>query len=289
MNIYDCDIQDVVDTLETVTQVKTLIDLLQSTTLCTYISKQTILKMYQDVWIKTLKKKINDYGINADKLFSLILRYKMLITGSILLQVITGQSYESFDIDIIANTINDEIIKDFEKLTNSKMQCLNKDVDQKYKNIGAFEVYDFYVGDQLVQKKIQLIVPHLKKGVDYINNFDLDICKNYCDFSKIVVGNYDNICNNIAVYSDNNSSFQNFLKRIIKYSNRGFDIHISTNMIKKLRNVTCSSKVLKDLKNKNIYDGKKTDQYEIFCEIMYGNTHDILHSDKDYVMICDEK
>ncbi len=93
----------------------------------------------------------------------------------------------------------------------------------------------------LSKKKIQIIVPNPEKyetAVEYINTFDLDVCKNYFDGTRFEVGTYEGILNSTAVYTPESDDLSNYdyilmSNRLRKYSDRGFKIMIDINILHK--------------------------------------------------------
>lgn len=202
----------------------------------------------------------------------------MFISGSTLLQTITGIMYDNSDIDIYVNISTEEDIIHLENLVNFLKELKFKSdaanvIRKTCKKILDGTFYDneiLYDHTNLINytfkmkkenKTFDIIIMQSDIEVLIENSFDFDIIKNYYHKNKIYSYNkqIENIAtidtnyflNNICV---NENNFHHFLKRYIKYNNRGYQIYVgktklSNNIINLILKITTSYPII--LSNEN--------------------------------------
>lgn len=213
--------------------------------ICRFLSEE---KIDQFCWTLDLIRKLEQF-VDVPKFMRFLIKHEASITGSFILQIISGNFYEDSDIDIYVKNITQEVMNDFRLVTNDEGYLLT----QKY--VHENNVYNKIVSKlaefRCKGKKFQLIEPSTEYNTisDYVNTFDLDICQNYFDGSKFYIKNLSNIKQKKAIYDatyfkyrssdkDNDKRsdkvFIKFVERVCKYSARGYDIQFSINFIQNL-------------------------------------------------------
>lgn len=173
----------------------------------------------------------------------------MFISGSTLLQTLTGNMYNESDIDIYVNISTEDDIIHLENLVNFLKElkfksdaanvihqtCISILEDEFYDNIiydhSSLIKYDFKMKKQ--NKTIDIIIIQSDIEVLIESSFDFDIVKNYYHNGKIF--SYNTNIENIATipldYFLNElcvcpERFKKFLNRYAKYVKRGYQIFI---------------------------------------------------------------
>jgi hypothetical protein len=197
----------------------------------------------QDIIISRIKEHLTNIKIDSDKFLEIIKKYKVSITGSIVLQAIVNKHFEYSDIDLcVLDDRNSELEKEIESLTDGKFYNINSlevkesnnEIILNYENVGILSVstLDYKINLNLCGK-IQIIYIDKTKHItldDFIDTFDFDICKNYTDGEKVVIKNPEAIkgsTGTINIYENKYIFTERNIARIIKYYKRGFDIKVN--------------------------------------------------------------
>ena len=136
----------------------------------------------QLIWKKTLEEKLTQLNINPTMFFDLLKKYDMVLSGSLVLQAMENTEYKRYDIDIIAKSFSEEMLKEFDEKFNMNGYKLekpfHKDVQKYYNNTVVDSIYNisFYNphGHSFLDKetncyKLQIIVP-MRSIKEYINS-----------------------------------------------------------------------------------------------------------------------
>ncbi len=218
-------------------------------------------KKFQNILSRNIKESDYEYFIN------LINKPYISISGSSILELISNENWKSNDLDIYIslskiNNVSD--IKDllyylFTNYTNeySLKYSINKAIDfiistletKFYNTIILNTEYNYQVLNNYLKyylqfingnKKIELIFISCDIESLLINTFDYDIVKNYWTEKKVYSFNYYNIQNKIAcmtlnhfltIILKNKHIYDHFLKRYIKYTERGYKLFINKTLI----------------------------------------------------------
>lgn len=213
-------------------------------------------KINQTCWTLDLFNKLKT-TVDVSKFINFLRKHNACITGSTILQIVKGVNYDDSDIDIYVKEITKEMITDLEQITNRKcLSVMETKYDQEHysqENNTNIKIVKNLSEITVNGQKIQLIEPEssIKNIDEYINTFDLDICKNYFDGSKFVVTNLSNIMNNKAIYDESyfkyrsndpdenkrvDKIYMKLIERVCKYNKRGFNILFSSDFIQRLSN-----------------------------------------------------
>lgn len=118
--------------------------------------------------------------------------------------------------------------RDINKLNYNGIETVIKSEIKFYESDFIKEIVDFTTFKNC--KKYQLIYCDKEiypNFITMIDNFDFDFCANYFDGKKLYVKDWQSIKKKTSVRKfDRYRIYQNELKRIIKYKNRGFNIDI---------------------------------------------------------------
>lgn len=219
----------------------------------------------------TINKVLNLNDDNLNYFLELINSNYISISGSSILQLIKNTIYENSDIDIYINikkfklnrilliidfiyryfynienyTNNQKYIKIIKQLKyfynkiNSNSNEINYETNNEYHSLRKYlKLLLTFENDN--KKQIQLIFINCDIETILLHTFDYDIVKNYYKNKKIYSNNMNAIINNIATMSlnhfinrvlSNHHEFNNFIKRYIKYNNRGFKVFIHKTLI----------------------------------------------------------
>ena len=222
-----------------------------------YLTKNlTCYEIDQLCWTLQLNKRLADLNIDSEKFCALLKKHDMKITGSFVLQIIEGSTYEKYDIDIFVTSITKSLVTEFEKVLGVKAHFImevgsNSDSSHpcdepgysdhmdKHKHKIVNQLVNFDRTNKNINCTVQLIEPH--KGFDtitkYVDSFDLDVCKNFFDGDKFYVCNLKNIQNKRTIYDEGHLTDRSFItmaKRLHKYKNRGYEILFSSEFIKQM-------------------------------------------------------
>jgi hypothetical protein len=203
--------------------------------------------------LTNLKNRVSELKIDFEEFAKIIIEYKILLSGSFLLQVVTNKIFKNYDIDLFLfsdrNLLLEEKICDLLVNYPSIIWCIqniDSTKDSAYiKSSGAESIhYDFF-GIKSVTTislsnfgtgglvKIQLIYIDdmlFNTLSDCIKAFDFDICMNYWNGTTIFIGHVEAIEDNKATLYANNTSqilTQRQESRIKKYAYRDYNIQIN--------------------------------------------------------------
>jgi hypothetical protein len=186
--------------------------------------------------------------IDPTKLFGIMKKYQMILSGSFLLQSIQNTDYEYYDIDLfVLGSQNLELENEMKELLKLKDDMLNITAKEdtvynknysKLKSVGYEDMNITSVSsitnhEYCAYKGLQIIYIDDSKYsnvVDFIDGFDIDVCMNYFDGEKVFIKYPESIKSNIATYTtgaNNSLMTPRQRNRIIKYSRRGFNIKIN--------------------------------------------------------------
>ena len=192
------------------------------------------------LWTNIIQKRIMKRGIDFDKFVQIMNKHNLIISGSFIVQVLLNENYGTSDIDVWSNNISQNLLKEFQEVLNLKFD-LYADLTiqgnaQVYGNIGINKIYnnDNIYGNLNVQ-----LIETKNNNINYLDSFDLDICKNYWDGKTFHVNNLNNLINKKAVFKMSYAVIDKFnctkmLERIIKYKKRNFEINFSLTFINDL-------------------------------------------------------
>jgi len=200
-----------------------------------------------------LTERLSKLNINIDTFNNFLRKHHAKLTGSFLLQVISDESYDCYDIDIYVDKIDDFLKNDvmmtfnatFDATTNESVLKPNnhKYITQIVKNVKNFSLKSFCSTNGFKKPlKIQLIETSEKyKGIEkYIDTFDFDILKNYYDGNNFYITNLKGIQTKCASYNDifiENRPFIWIIGRIKKYHARGFTLNFGFNFLNYAKNI----------------------------------------------------
>lgn len=138
--------------------------------------------------------------------------------------------------------------------------------------------------------KLQLIEPEEKYDTvnKYIETFDFDVLRSYFDGKKFFVSELEHINSNKTLYNLKfyNDDFGGFVKRYMKYTNRGFDILLSSLFLMELHNNDLDMDELK-LKSTNVIKPSFID--ESIFEIIKPEKESKPKSKFSFLMKCTKK
>lgn len=215
------------------------------------MKKYSVDQINQLIWKIELKKRLESLNINFDKFNQFLINNKVKVTGSFVLQLILGETFDSYDIDLYVDTISKDLTTQI--VENLGFTQIPQNIfpsfqtNHKYLKQIVEKVENYIVPDVYLQKtsadfrykkelKIQLIeTVNTFKGIEsYINTFDFDILQNYYDGNSFTVRNLNNILNKTALYNEKFLGVRPFawiIGRITKYKKRGFSIHFGENFL----------------------------------------------------------
>jgi hypothetical protein len=204
-----------------------------------------------DEIIKRLKLIIDQTLFDSNIFFDFISKYKICLSGSLLLQAITDEKYDNFDIDLfVLGDKNPELETEFKSLcvtignaviTFHELLIANNN----YPALGLKSITECEGTFKIPElKSVQIIYideNEFDNVGEYVKLFDLDICANYFDGVSLFIENLDHIINNEALLKNKNNNinfvetYKNRLitkrteKRIVKYYRRGYKIKLFLN------------------------------------------------------------
>lgn len=224
------------------------------------------MEFVQEILLENLKKKLNKF-IDFDELKQIVLDYKILLSGSFLLQIITGENFDYYDIDFFVlgernldleykfrsllvksgyelfnnNDKNEQ--KNLEKISKSEIakrklnekNYLSRNVGIDYEINGINSVSSFGKFSNIIgiPAKFQLIYIDNKiynSTIEFIKEFDLDICMNYWNGKNIFIEYPNAIKERKSTLYINNEIYKltgRQYSRIHKYINRNYNIKIN--------------------------------------------------------------
>lgn len=188
--------------------------------------------IFQKIEIKnnTIVNKLKKFFTNNQILeFLQHLNTNTIISGSFILSTILNENYSNTDIDIYVDNQFD-YIRLIKFLVRSKYTLKGNILDNFSYNYLINNNLIIYVDTfiKTTNNNIKIDVIYCKNNIKVIENFDLDIVKNFYNGSNFYV--YD--LTKILYKTDhiNESTITEIKqKRIIKYRNRGFNIDIINN------------------------------------------------------------
>lgn len=191
---------------------------------------------------------------NVDEFLDLVKKHNIKISGSTVLQAVSGEIFDNYDFDLVVNKITDEMVNDFksyiENIRNkeydrnpkwTKKSVINEWRYYECKDKGGYfgipiEKLVIFECDQTINcvtqtyEYIQLI--QTSNMFEYFNSYDLDICKNYFDGTNFYVFNLQNILYKRTFYSPLDcNTCNNINNRIKKYTARGYKIYFDTGFV----------------------------------------------------------
>lgn len=211
----------------------------------------------QTMMKRLLYQRLEKLNIEPNKFCDQLYQNQCILSGSFPLQCILGEEWEKYDIDIFTSNINTKPYryyfrsKEYTYDLEAIEYYLYKDLWEPMKNTNEeppmhlrahnfFPNYTnvFYVNTyHLVKIDIQLIVVDKNKYKDikdYINQFDIDVCKMMFDGKKFYYKNWNDIIrkkSNYVMYIDlqnHDNEYGRYLRtidRIKKYKTRGFKFY----------------------------------------------------------------
>lgn len=192
---------------------------------------------------QSVLKKFDEYKISYRKLQDIFQDTECILSGSFVLSMLNGQDYSSsnpdLDIFMMHSKDNDKKVFDYIAKMNQLSNTRANRLFTYYP--GAMKIRELFVGT--IKLQFILLDPKIHPNlIEFVKTFDLDFCKNAFSLNgdKLFIYNLDNILqsqcklqlyNHIKNYKkyfkfDETLIIQNILKRIVKYSNRGFQIEI---------------------------------------------------------------
>lgn len=203
-------------------------------------------KLNHFIWHNDLAKRLKEFNVNINDFENILTTHNAKLTGSFLLQIISGEKYDNYDIDLYVDNITNELQNDIMNLCHAVIEDFTPNPkDPKYMEQIVKEVKNFIVPNKMKDHnghmtkplKFQLIKTVDKyKGIElYLDTFDFDILQNYYDGIKFNVRSIENIKKKVAVYNETFFGTRTFIwivRRIKKYDKRGFDIHFGLNFLK---------------------------------------------------------
>lgn len=191
--------------------------------------------------ITRIKNKIDLLLFDSNKFFDFITKYKIFLSGSLLLQTIKDVEYDSFDIDLfVMGEENKELLSELKSICITELntsikfnQLLIKKNDYSSLELNSIvNCKGEYKSDKLESIQIIFIDETKYENVEkYIDLFDLDICANYYDGNNLFIKNLEGIINNIGTFNAQQKIGSRLIskrteKRIIKYYARDFNIKL---------------------------------------------------------------
>lgn len=175
------------------------------------------LKFYnEELYVMNIKNIItNKYGLDLSVITDL--EHRAVVSGSSVIQAILSENWINSDLDIYINPDDLEAIR--KKLTDSGYFENVPEENNRGLPYGNMKVVKFYkyrdieancnvkyfdAGERVRDRvlKIDIVMTDIPID-DFVNNFDLDICRNSFDGTTLKIGNIDSVLNKTAKYSDN--------------------------------------------------------------------------------------
>lgn len=200
-------------------------------------------KLNQFIWRNELSKRLSSFNVDIEDFDKFLVKHNLKLTGSFLLQVISGKEFKDYDIDIYTENITTQLKNDLINLFHTANEPqIGNNKDPKYMEQIVQEIQTFFVPNvfkthkKIEPLKIQLIKTINKyQGIDaYLDTFDFNILQNYYDGITFNVRSLENIKNNVAIYNEKFFGVRSFLwivRRIKKYHNRGYVIVFGLNFL----------------------------------------------------------
>jgi hypothetical protein len=212
-------------------------------------------------FISRLKFRLSEMGLNPDLVISNMIKHKVVISGSLILQILLDEKWENSDIDFYRYGTKRRNWDDYHSFLYSINPVEREDyyTDNKYKLLKPNDHYQvlpissrkyfikFTKGSGATVNYI-IIQPNNKKNIKNCDEFidilfDFDFCKNIFTGKKLIIKNLDSIINkqcrlnlnhySLKVHGKNlidldKNCYMNMLKiknkRVEKYRNRGFKV-----------------------------------------------------------------
>ena len=216
-----------------------------------HVSKISNVKIYDrcspidnDLLNSRMKTRIEYLGIDYEKFRDFIIKNKLVIAGSLVLQIISNTYYNNSDIDVISLN-NDVHIEYIDKVLNihNDLNDLNFSLGEKESSFCQDSNRDIFNVSKYVQTsngKVDIDICFFNDNFedyrDCINKtYDLDICTNFWDGTNFNFNqeSVNNIFENNGIYYIFNKCIceKKLTKRIKKYIDRGYSLNVSCNNI----------------------------------------------------------